>query len=46
MSNVGIVATDTRIAEVEVAADILDEITGEGTDLRVALADVIETFQF
>ncbi|TKX79295.1 BREX-5 system adenine-specific DNA-methyltransferase PglX, partial [Halorubrum sp. SD626R] len=45
MPNVGIVCADARVAEVEEAADVLDEITGEGTDLRDALDDIIETFQ-
>jgi len=45
MPNVGIVCADARVAEVEEAADVLDEITGEGSDLREALDDVIETFQ-
>ncbi|RLM32845.1 BREX-5 system adenine-specific DNA-methyltransferase PglX [Haloarcula sp. Atlit-120R] len=45
MPNVGIVCADARVAEVEEAADILDEITGEGSDLREALDNVIETFQ-
>jgi hypothetical protein len=45
MPNVGIVCADARVAEVEEATDVLDEITGEGSDLREALNDVIETFQ-
>jgi hypothetical protein len=45
MPNVGIVCADARVAEVEEADDLLDEITGEGSDLRKALDDVIETFQ-
>ncbi len=45
MPNVGIVCADARVAEVEEADDVLDEITGEGSDLREALDDVIETFQ-
>ena len=45
MPNVGIVCADASIAEVEEATDVLDEITGEGSDLREALDDVIETFQ-
>ncbi|MDB2283382.1 BREX-5 system adenine-specific DNA-methyltransferase PglX [Halorubrum ezzemoulense] len=45
MPNVGIVCADARVAEVEEATDVLDEITGEGSDLREALDDVIETFQ-
>ena len=44
MPNVGIVCADARVAEVEEATDVLDEITGEGSDLREALDDVIETF--
>ena len=45
MPNVGIVCADARVAEVEEATDVLDEITGEGSDLRKALDDIIETFQ-
>ena len=45
MPNVGIVCADARVAEVEEATDVLDEITGEGSDLREALDDVVETFQ-
>ncbi|WP_188788781.1 BREX-5 system adenine-specific DNA-methyltransferase PglX, partial [Halobellus salinus] len=45
MPNVGIVCADARVAEVEEATDVLDEITGEGSDLWEALDDVIETFQ-
>jgi type I restriction-modification system DNA methylase subunit len=45
MPNVGIVCADARVAEVEEAAGVLDEITGEGSDLREAIDDVIETFQ-
>jgi len=45
MPNVGIVCADASIAEVEEGAEVLDEITGEGSDLREALDDVIETFQ-
>jgi len=45
MPNVGIVCADARVAEVEEGTDVLDEITGEGSDLREALDDVIDTFQ-
>ena len=45
MPNVGVVCADSRVAEVEEAAAVLDEITGEGTDLRDALNDVIAEFQ-
>jgi len=45
MPNVGIVCADARVAEIEEATDVLDEITGKGSDLREALDDVIETFQ-
>ncbi|GAA0679139.1 BREX-1 system adenine-specific DNA-methyltransferase PglX [Natronoarchaeum mannanilyticum] len=45
MPNVGIVCADARVAEVEEGAAVLDEITGEGSDLREAIDDVIETFQ-
>ncbi|UPM45334.1 BREX-5 system adenine-specific DNA-methyltransferase PglX [Halocatena salina] len=42
---VGIVCADARVAEVETAVDVLDEITGEGTDVREALEEIIEEFQ-
>ena len=45
MPNVGIVCADARVAEVEEGAEVLDEITGEGTELRDALNEIIETFQ-
>jgi hypothetical protein len=45
MPNVDIVCADARVAEVEEGAEVLDEITGEGTDLREALSDIIDTFQ-
>jgi len=45
MPNVGIVCADARVAEIEEGAEVLDEITGEGTDLGDAIDDVIETFQ-
>ncbi len=45
MPNVDIVCADARVAEVEKGAEVLDEITGEGTDLREALGEIIDTFQ-
>ncbi|MFC7074180.1 BREX-5 system adenine-specific DNA-methyltransferase PglX [Halovenus rubra] len=45
MPNVGIVCADARVAEIEDGTEVIDEITGEGTDLRKAIDDVIETFQ-
>jgi len=45
MPNVGIVCADARVAEVEEGAEVLDEITGEESDLREALDEVINTFQ-
>jgi hypothetical protein len=45
MPNVDIVCADARVAEVEEGAEVLDEITGEGTDLREALSEIINTFQ-
>jgi len=45
MPNVGIVCADARVAEVEEATEVLDEITGEGSELREALDDIIETFR-
>ena len=45
MPNVGIVCADARVAEIEEAVDVLDQITGEGTDVREALDEIIEEFQ-
>jgi len=45
MPNVGIVCADSRVAEVEEAADVLDQITGEETDVREALDEIVEEFQ-
>jgi len=45
MPNVGIVCADARVAEVEEAVDVLDQITGEGTDAREAIDEIIEEFQ-
>jgi hypothetical protein len=45
MPNVGIVCADSRVAEVEEAIDVLDEITGEGTEVRAALDDIVDEFQ-
>ncbi len=45
MPNVGIVCADARVAEVEDAVAVLDEITGDGTDVREALDEIIEEFQ-
>ena len=45
MPNVGIVCADARVAEVEEAVDVLDRLTGEDTDGREAIDEVIEEFQ-
>ena len=45
MPSVDIVCADARVAEVEAGAEVLDGITGEGTDLRDALGEIIDTFQ-
>ena len=45
MPPVGIACADARVAELDEAADVLDEITGEGTDLRDALEEITEEFQ-
>ena len=45
MPNVDIICADARVAEIEDGAEVLDEITGEGTDLREALGEIIDTFQ-
>jgi len=45
MPSVDVVCADARVAEVEEGTDVLDDITGEGSDLREALGGVIDTFQ-
>jgi len=45
MPNVGIVAADARVAEIEEAVDVLDQITGDETDVREALSEIIAEFQ-
>jgi len=45
MPNLGIVCADARVAEVEDAIDVLDQITGKETEIREALSEVIEEFQ-
>ncbi len=45
MPNVGIVAADARVAEVEEAINVLDEITADETEVREALNEIIEEFQ-
>jgi hypothetical protein len=45
MPNVNIVCADARVAEVEEAIDVLDQITGEGTRVREALDEIITEFQ-
>lgn len=45
MPNVSIVCADARVAEVEEAVAVLDKITGEGTDVREALDEIIDEFQ-
>ncbi len=45
MPSLGIVCADARVAEVEEATDVLDEITGEGTRVREALNEIISEFQ-
>ena len=45
MPNVDIVCADARVAEIEEAADVLDEIAGEDSDLRAALDGVIAEFE-
>ncbi len=45
MPNTSIVCADARVAEVEEAVDVLDEITGEGTRAREALDEIITEFQ-
>ncbi|WP_231751321.1 BREX-5 system adenine-specific DNA-methyltransferase PglX [Halogeometricum sp. CBA1124] len=44
MPSLGIVCADSRVAEVEEAIDVLNEITGEGTDVRETLFDIIDEF--
>ncbi len=45
MPNIGIVCANARVAEVEEAIDVLDQIAGDGTEVREALNNVIEEFQ-
>jgi len=45
MPNVGIVAADARVAEIEEAVDVLDQITGDETEVREALSEIIAEFQ-
>ncbi|WP_340099915.1 BREX-5 system adenine-specific DNA-methyltransferase PglX [Salinibaculum salinum] len=45
MPNLGVVCADARVAEIEEAVDVLDQITGEGTEVREALDEVIDKFQ-
>jgi type I restriction-modification system DNA methylase subunit len=45
MPNVGIVCADARVAEVQEAVDVLNDISGEGTDARKAIEEIIEEFQ-
>ncbi|GAA0729797.1 hypothetical protein J2744_003047 [Halorubrum trapanicum] len=45
MPNVNIVCADARVAEVEEAIEVLDQITGEGTRVREALDEIITEFQ-
>lgn len=45
MPNIDIVCADANVAEVEEGTDVLDEITGESTDLREVLDEIIDTFQ-
>ncbi|RRJ28509.1 BREX-5 system adenine-specific DNA-methyltransferase PglX [Halocatena pleomorpha] len=45
MPNLGIVCADARVAEVETAVDVLDQITGDETGVREAIGEVIEEFQ-
>ncbi|MFB6301516.1 MAG: BREX-5 system adenine-specific DNA-methyltransferase PglX [Haloferacaceae archaeon] len=45
MPNLGIVCADARVADVEGAADVLDRIAGERTDVREALTRIVEEFR-
>ncbi|SEW34520.1 BREX-5 system adenine-specific DNA-methyltransferase PglX [Halobacterium jilantaiense] len=45
MPNVGIVCADARVAEIDEGAAVLDKITGEGSELREALNNIIATFR-
>ncbi len=45
MPNIGIVCANARVAEVEEAVDVLDQIAGDGTEVREALDGIIEEFQ-
>jgi len=45
MPNIGIVCADARVAEVEEAVDVLNQIADEGTDVQETLEEIIEEFQ-
>ena len=45
MPNIGIVCANARVAEVEEAVDVLDQIAGDGTEVREALDGIIGEFQ-
>ncbi|MFC6993863.1 BREX-5 system adenine-specific DNA-methyltransferase PglX [Haladaptatus sp. GCM10025707] len=45
MPNTNIVCADARVADVEEAIDILNQITGEGTRAREAIDEIIAEFQ-
>jgi hypothetical protein len=45
MPNVGIVCADARVAEVESAVEVFDEIAGDRPAVRESLTEVMEQFQ-
>lgn len=45
MPDVGIVCADTRIANVEAAAQVFDEVAGDQPDVREALEDILGAFE-
>ncbi|MFB6123563.1 MAG: BREX-5 system adenine-specific DNA-methyltransferase PglX [Haloferacaceae archaeon] len=45
MPTLGVVCADARVAEIEEAVGVLDDVAGTGTDVRDALDDVVAEFQ-
>jgi len=45
MPEVGIVCADTKIASVESATEVFDEVAGEQPEVREALEDILEAFE-
>ncbi len=45
MPEVGIVCADAKIASVEAASDVFDEVAGDQQDVRNALEDILDAFE-